>query len=261
MTIAAIDFSRLYRDHVAASQRPHKTPRDWDDRVRRVERKLAHADYVTAFLNRMDLSECSSVLDVGCGAGALALPLAAQGKEVVALDFSPKMLDALRESAAAEKLHDIDVRLCAWEDDWSGVPACDVAVASRSIHLGDLGSALIKLDSKARRRVYLTFRISDRMLDTQLLAVLDRHEVAPPDYIYALNILHSMGIDPKVDHIEGGPRAEVKDFDALLQRATWSLGSLEKEETKLLRSWFEHRLAHGPILMPARRWAFISWEK
>lgn len=42
------------------------------------------------------------VLDVGCGAGRNALPLAAEGCRVVALDLSVPMVDAMRERLAAE---------------------------------------------------------------------------------------------------------------------------------------------------------------
>lgn len=42
-----------------------------------------------------------SVLDAGCGAGALSVPLAAAGARVEGVDFSSRMIDAARDRAAA----------------------------------------------------------------------------------------------------------------------------------------------------------------
>ena len=42
------------------------------------------------------------VLELGCGTGRIALPLARDGYDVAAVDFSPAMLDALREKLTDE---------------------------------------------------------------------------------------------------------------------------------------------------------------
>lgn len=55
------------------------------------------------------------VVDVGCGTGRHAVRLAAGGAQVVALDFSPRMLEIARAKAGAERvrfhLHDLTTRL------------------------------------------------------------------------------------------------------------------------------------------------------
>ncbi len=55
------------------------------------------------------------VADVGCGTGRHAVRLAAGGAQVVALDFSPRMLEIARTKAGAERvrfhLHDVTTRL------------------------------------------------------------------------------------------------------------------------------------------------------
>lgn len=53
--------------------------------------------------------EGRSVLDVGCGAGLLAEPLARLGGKVTGLDASPEVIDVARDHAAAMDL-DIDYR-------------------------------------------------------------------------------------------------------------------------------------------------------
>lgn len=53
------------------------------------------------------------VLDIGCGPGAVAIPLARAGAQVTALDISYKALDYLTAQAQREGLQ-IDTRECSW---------------------------------------------------------------------------------------------------------------------------------------------------
>lgn len=260
MGIDAIDFGQLYREHLAAAGRSGKTAAQWDARAAKAKDALAHSDYVEAFLARMDLSDCRSVLDVGCGSGALALPLAQRLERVVALDFSAGMLGALRENAKARGIGNIDARLCAWEDDWRDVPVCDIAIASRSTQVADLAAALVRLNAKAAKRVYLTQRVGNQRLDARIPQLLGRNPVGAPDYIYAINILHAMGIHPRLDYIQSGEPEPVRDFGQLLRLVNWSLGELDEEESRRLRSWFDQIADTDPVLLPARRWAFIGWD-
>ena len=59
--------------------------------------------------------EGKSALDVGCGAGLLAEPLARLGATVTAIDVAPELIDVAREHAAGQGLA-IDYRAAAVED-------------------------------------------------------------------------------------------------------------------------------------------------
>jgi 2-polyprenyl-6-hydroxyphenyl methylase/3-demethylubiquinone-9 3-methyltransferase len=59
--------------------------------------------------------EGKTALDVGCGAGLLAEPLARLGARVTAIDPAPELIGAAREHAAGQGL-DIDYRVSAVED-------------------------------------------------------------------------------------------------------------------------------------------------
>ncbi len=59
---------------------------------------------VPRLIERLGLKPGDAVLDLGCGPGRHALPLARAGLEVTAIDTSAELLDQLRRSAALEQL-------------------------------------------------------------------------------------------------------------------------------------------------------------
>lgn len=67
---------------------------EWDKRARPF-RPLETAPYARDFTKLLALEPDESVLDMGCGAGSIAIPLAQAGHSVIAADFSPAMLGAL----------------------------------------------------------------------------------------------------------------------------------------------------------------------
>jgi hypothetical protein len=79
----------------------------WDRRARDFRSGGEASPYVSGFIAGLRLRPGESVLDVGCGSGALALPLARAGHDVVAVDFSAGMLDVLRRRASADGLRDV----------------------------------------------------------------------------------------------------------------------------------------------------------
>jgi SAM-dependent methyltransferase len=58
----------------------------------------------------------AEVLDIGCGPGTLAIPLAKMGAEVTALDISKEMLKRLEGRAEEEGLTSIRTMLSSWSD-------------------------------------------------------------------------------------------------------------------------------------------------
>jgi len=259
MTIATIDFSRLYRDHMAITGRP-KPSSSWDARASSMNRQVNRGRYADEFIARIDLTDARTLLDVGCGPGTLCLPLAAKLDRVIALDYSQGMLDELEKNAVAEGITNVEPLHLAWEDDWSTVPECDIVIASRSTMVQDLGDALAKLHAKAKKRVYLTHLVGGNLITPGLFDAIGRRPTPGPDYIYALNILHSRNIHARLDIIEDeGPLSGITHFDELLQRIAWSLGELDTDERARLQTWFDAAMAKGGLKTP-RRWAFISWD-
>lgn len=267
-TINEIDFAALYRHHIRLATREPKQAQDWDEKAKKMRDTQfdRQHDYVQAFLSRMRLNAQDSVLDVGCGGGAIALAVAPYVRRVYALDYSQGMLDLLRRRAEQLNIGNITPILRAWEEDWQDIPVCDIGVSSRSSMVGDLQAALDKLNAKAKKAVYMTMTVDKDFVDRDALRFIGRDGVGFPNYIYAVNMLYQQGYQVSVDFLGGacGMTPPAEDFSAadFIRAVKWSIGSdLSETETAKLQAYFARhrtRLAQTPAV---RRWAFLSWNK
>ena len=230
----------------------------------------ADTTYATTFIAYVGLLPGESVLDVGCGAGTLALPLARDGHAVRALDFSERMLAILEARAAAEGLQNVTTVRASWEDDWraAGVGAVDVAIASRSIAVKDLRAALRKLDEAARRRVCLTVP-TDALLPSLIAqAAVGRARRRRTDYIYTVTVLFQMGITPEVRllrHVWDQPFASLERARDSLRHLVAPVDGHEEELLDRYLTEHLHETGDGEAWKLdqtiAMSWAFIAWDK
>jgi SAM-dependent methyltransferase len=246
----------------------------WDRRARDFRGGDEDSPYVAGFMDAMRLRPGESVLDVGCGSGALALPLARVGHEVVGLDFSAGMLGVLRRRASEDGLRNVKTVHAGWDDDWraAGVGAADVVIASRSLDLRDLRAALQKLDAFARRRVCITLP-ADGLLYPQLFAheAVGRPTTKRGDQATAVNVLRQMGIEPEVRSLEHASASRYESREAALESLHRMVAPADAgEESALERYAAEHLIETAGAdgcrewkLEPeiTVRWAFIAWDK
>ena len=99
------------------------------------QRALERSDYATRVLAAIEplLAETGSVLDVGAGCGALALPLAERIPRVTALEPAPPMAAALRGEAGERGLRHLAVVEAAWGE--VTLPPHDLVLCA---HVGEL---------------------------------------------------------------------------------------------------------------------------
>lgn len=265
-----------------AKRRGPDDPSFWDARARHFRPRETHP-YAQAFLELTGIRAGETVLDMGCGAGSLAIPLAHAGHRVIAVDFSPRMLAVLDETARECGLFDrIDPVQLAWDDDWrlAGIEpkSVDVALASRSIATADLKAALGKLTAVARRRCAITLIAgASPRYDEHIMDAIGASVTRSGDYVYAFNILIGMGLTPEVRYI-ASPRRDtfdsledgVADFSRMLEDGN-------EDRIDELRAYIAQHMVENPhvgepgskgrpqgayMLDHIRmvRWAHLSWD-
>lgn len=260
MSLDTIDFAELYKKHYLATRGRPRPPQVWDERADAIRPRTDVSGYAQDFIARMDFDDARTLLDVGCGAGTLALAVAGRLDRVIALDYSSGMLRALEDGARMQGVRNVQPMLRAWEDDWSDVPVCDLAVASRSTMVPDMAAALAKLHAHARLRVYLTHVADGHFLDPAIQQATGRVRPPGPGCLYILNILRGMGIYPRLDYIAvPGALQGAADFDDYARRVARSMGGLDDAERQRLRVWYDAATPAERAGAPLR-WAFIWWD-
>ncbi len=200
MFLDPIDFASMYKAHKNATDFKTKSAEDWDAKAADMAPRVINSPYVDDFISRMSLEPHDTVLDIGCGPGTLALALAQKVKKVIAIDYSKQMLEQLQIHAAREGIENIEALHVSWEDDWSSLPQVDIAVASRSMEVGCMHSALEKMNHHARKACYLTYKVGGSYVDMEILDFIGKSIIPKPDYWYIPLILYQKGYLPRVDY-------------------------------------------------------------
>jgi len=259
MNIKDIDFEGLYVAQKSQSSFKPKTKEEWNSKADDLNSVVKNDLYIETLLKKIDVSECESLLDVGCGAGTVCINLKDSVKSAIAIDYAESMLDRLRQRIGEECASHIEPRLVSWEDSWEDIPPCDVVVASRSMQVADMGVALKKLNDKAKKRVYITTKAGGTFLPREIYGLLDKKVTPNPDYIYIVNILYKMGIDPRLDYIEmDDDMFSKRSEEGFLRSIEWSMGGINEGEKERLREFYATKLKD---IKPKIKWALISWEK
>ena len=258
-----IDYGALYRRQVRASTFKARTAEDWDRRAEHRSRSEKGSDYAREFLSRMDLTGAETLLDIGCGTGNLALPLAKRVRRVHALDFSGEMLRLLRANARVEGVRNLTTYRLAWAHDWARVPRVDIAICSRAMDTADLREALEKMNAKARLRCYLTLHAGGTFMSEDVYRVLRRTLVPRPNYMYAVNMLYQMGIRARVDFLRTTGGLRYDSPGQFVEGIRWRVGPLKTAEEKRLLAYFGSlpREADGRVnYRHDFEWAMLSWD-
>ncbi len=261
MFLEPIDFAAMYREHKRATDFKGKSSSDWDEKSSDMAASVINSPYVEDFISRMELTGDEVILDVGCGPGTLAVPLAKRVKEVIAIDFSRGMLDELEAYAAREGISNIKTYHIGWEDDWSSLPTVDIVVASRSMEVADIDAALRKMSSHAAKACYLTYKVGGSFVDMNILDTIGKKVTTKPDYWYIPVLLYQHGYLPRIDYIETG-RGSVRagSADEFVESLIWSVHHLDETQQAKAREYYEKIIVGENRPPRAVNWAFIGWE-
>ena len=279
-TLLETDWNAEWKALQAARRSPDD-PGFWDARAKHFQPRETHP-YARDFLALADIRPGERVLDMGCGAGSLAIPFAQAGCDVLAADFSPCMLAALKEGVAHYGLEErVTPMQLAWDDDWQAAgiagKSVDIAIASRSIATSDLEAALLKLDRASRRRCCITLvATASPRYDTHIMNAIGASVTNSRDYVYAFNILVGLGINPEVRYIDSPRRDTFNSLEDGVADFARMLEGGNENRLEALRDYLaEHMVKNphagkpGPKGKPQGRymldhirivrWAFIAW--
>ncbi|WP_407901220.1 class I SAM-dependent methyltransferase [Providencia rustigianii] len=263
MLINQLDFAKMYQQHMQQAQRSRKEPEHWDKKAQQMAQTCANPNdpYLVGFRQLMDFTGAKTLLDVGCGPGSISLALANQFESVIGIDYSQGMLEMAEIRAKEMNITNARFEPLAWEDNWDSLPKVDISVASRSTLVDDLKGALLKLNRQTNLRVYTTHTINPTFIDEKVIKAIGRNVVSLPTYIYAVNILHQMGINARVDFIKSPNKGGFNNFAAFADSVNWSLKDLTEDEIEKLRHYYNEQTASGRVLpFPSRDWAMVSWD-
>ncbi|WP_409199198.1 class I SAM-dependent methyltransferase [Methanospirillum lacunae] len=226
-------------------------------------------DYPLKVLESIHLEPEWSVLDIGCGTGAIAIPIAKTVKSVTGIDFSPKMLEIIRSDAEKQSISNLDTKYVSWDDARIGVDIepHDAVIMSRAIsRTMNLSETLKKVNQAAIQSAYVTaWGGGERRINKEIMAALGLEYHNSPDYLYVFNILAQMGIQPNVKHLMCSSRVTYHTISQALS-SYQLLYHLNPEQMKVVQPVIEKNLVkceNGLLQAPDDKpvWSLIWWEK
>ena len=141
----------------------------------------------------------SSALDVGGGAGRMALPMALKCTHVNVVEPSDSMIEQLRESAMESGIENVSVTQASWED--AKVEAADVVLCAHVVYgVADIEPFVRKLEAHANSLVVLLAFIESPMnrISRFWKPVHGEERIDMPALPELVNALWEMGIYPNV---------------------------------------------------------------
>lgn len=268
ITYDDLDWHELWQNARAKKSWTAKGPADWDKKSVSFAKRNSDSPFVDSVLQHIPVTRSTTILDAGSGPGTLSLPLASRVDSVTAIDYSKGMLAALNDLARQQGSVNIRTVLGSWEDDWKklNIKKHDICIASRSLSVANLQSALAKLNDYANDSVFVVDRINPTPFDNGAFTALGRPFRSGPDYIYTINTLYSMDIHPNVNIISLEKTVTFASMDTALDSYRWMFKDLTKEDEHKLEQYIKSNSSageNGTITVNRShpsRWALIWWK-
>jgi len=278
MDFDAIDWNTLWQESNRSNKNKQSLTDTWDRRAdkfsKRINRfvdgrdKLDKNDYVSKLLALIKVRPSWSILDIGCGPGTIAIPIAKKVKAVTALDVSSEMLKHLKINAINSGLNNIHAINSSWQDAFKNnlIAEHDVVIASRSLMSGDMKQAISNFNSIARQAVYLTLPIVHLPFDREVFTAIGRKGVKHAPYVYFYNLLYQMGVLANIEIIRSKVVVEFPDIQAAIDDLQWRTETFSSAELIKIGEYLGNMTIHrnGTSKISHKgysKWALIWWRK
>ena len=207
-----------------------------------------------------------SALDVGGGAGRMALPMALKCEHVNVVEPSDSMITQLRESAMESGIENVSVTQASWEE--AEVEAADVVLCAHVVYgVADIEPFVRKLEAHANSLVVLLAFIESPMnrISRFWKPVHGEERIDMPALPELVNALWEMGIYPDVQMLAPVMPDRFEDREVALTqlRNRLYVPSGSAEETRL-RAAMDELLedVDGGVMVkgiaPVRQ-GYLSW--
>ena len=238
----------------------------WYERTQLPPIGLKTSNYADELISRMNLSSHNSVLDVGCGDGAIAIRIAKKVKQVTAFDANPNLLFPITQRANSEGIMNLKFVNAEWLETRISrdIALHDIVLASRFRQIMNLMKFLEQMHLAARECCYITWIAEREEMDANICDILGKEYHPLPDYFVIVNMLENMNISPSVEIFE---TLETHEFnseqDAIENTMRGYL--IEDQEARnkiaqMVASGLEYREGYVVRNTPAK-WALVGWEK
>ena len=189
-----------------------------------------------------EFAECGTLVDIGGGAGRLALPLSLSREAVTVVDSSKSMLLELQDSCEEAKIENVSSVFGLWED--AVIDIHEGALCSHVTYgIENIGKFLENVNQYASKRVVIIafMKSPQAHLESLWREVHEEERVHLPGVPELMDVLWQLEIAPELNIIEHlGPHIYGSEKDAIsdLRRRLYVNQGTRKDEilTRVLKS-------------------------
>lgn len=203
-----IDWADIWKQRAlrnAADKNKKECSMLWQDRDHAgrydEEVKAGHWQKGRKLIRELNVTAKSRVLDIGAGPGTLTIPIASLARHVTAIEPADGMMWYLKKNVSEAGLDNVTCIQKKWEQfevSEDSRSSYDVVVASMSLGMPDIETALRKMNDVASRYVYLFWPASPTYWERNYAEIWK--ELHGKEFRYGLkcdclyNILYDLGI-------------------------------------------------------------------
>ena len=229
--------SQVRRHHsqsIAAQQNFDPNQDFWEGMAQNF--KYAPFRKVDPVIDRLEqeFAECRTLVDIGGGAGRLALPLSLSRAAVTVVDSSKSMLLELQDSCEEAKIENVSSVFGLWED--AVIDIHEGALCSHVTYgIENIGKFLENVNQYASKRVVIIafMKSPQAHLESLWREVHEEERVHLPGVPELMDVLWQLGIAPELNIIEHlGPHIYGSEKDAIsdLRRRLYVNQGTRKDE-------------------------------